>query len=53
MYLREVPNVNNPLVFGEWPWYIINLAFIGLIMMIIAYIPFYINNKRKMIYDIS
>ena len=53
MYLREMPNVNNPLVFCQWPWYIINLGFIGLLLMIVAYLPFIAINRWKLIDDIS
>ena len=53
MYLREMPSVNNPLVFGQWPWYIINLGFIGLLLMIFAYLPFFAINRWKLIDDIS
>ena len=24
MYLYEAPNIKNPLVFGDWPYYIVN-----------------------------
>jgi len=34
------PDVSNPIVFGEWPWYILNISFIGLFIMTIAYLPF-------------
>jgi|TARA_B100000586_G_scaffold218615_1_gene165607 uncharacterized membrane protein len=42
--------VDNPLVFGEWPYYIIYLIFIGIILMLIAKLPFDIKtliDKRK------
>ena len=42
MFLMEPPEVSNPLVFGEWPWYIINISIIGLILMCLAYTPFLI-----------
>jgi len=45
MYLREIPNVNNPLVFGVWPWYILNFMIIGVILMIFAYLPFFFMNQ--------
>ena len=42
MLLMEPPEVTNPLVFGEWPWYIINISIIGLILMCLTYTPFLI-----------
>jgi hypothetical integral membrane protein (TIGR02206 family) len=44
MYLARIPNVENPLVFGEWPFYLIYLNIIGVILMIVASSPFYIFN---------
>ena len=44
MYLREIPNVDNPLLFGEWPFYMLNCIFIGGLLMFIAKLPFDINN---------
>jgi hypothetical protein len=32
--------VDNPLVFGEWPYNIIYLIFIGIILKLIAKLPF-------------
>lgn len=40
MFLMQRPDVSNPIVFGEWPWYILNISFIGLLIMTIAYLPF-------------
>ena len=40
MFLMRPPEVSNPLVFGNWPWYIFNVSFIGLFIMTIAYLPF-------------
>ena len=40
MFLMQRPDVSNPIVFGEWPWYILNISFIGLFIMTIAYLPF-------------
>ena len=46
MYLARIPNVDNPLVFGEWPFYLIYLNIIGVILMLIASVPFYfLKNK--------
>ncbi len=40
MFLSRIPNANNPLLFGEWPFYIINCTIIGIVLMLIAKLPF-------------
>ena len=47
MFLMQAPDVSNPLVFGNWPWYILNVSFVGLFVMIIAYLPFKLSDKVK------
>ena len=37
MYLAEKPMVSNPMVIGEWPWYIIGFEIIGLIHILLFY----------------
>ena len=37
MYLAEKPLVNNPMVVGEWPWYILGFEVLGLIHILIFY----------------
>ena len=37
MYLAEKPLVNNPMVVGEWPWYILGLEILGLVHILIFY----------------
>tara|TARA_B100000579_G_scaffold49241_1_gene34322 strand:- start:921 stop:1625 length:705 start_codon:yes stop_codon:yes gene_type:complete len=44
MYLREIPNVDNPLLFGDWPFYMVNCIFIGGLLMFLAKLPFDIKN---------
>ena len=48
MYLRKAPNVNNPLLFGDWPYYIINCIAIGFVLMLITFLIFY--SCKKLIY---
>ena len=38
MYLAEPPGVNNPLIIGEWPYYIIYWEFIILIFTYTTYV---------------
>ena len=40
MFLARIPNADNPLLFGKWPFYIINCTLIGVFLMLIAKIPF-------------
>ena len=40
MFLMKSPTVSNPLVFGDWPFYVINISVISLIIMFIAFLPF-------------
>ena len=50
MYLARIPAVDNPIVFGEWPYYIIYLGLIGIIFMLIAKLPFDVKDfldRRK------
>ena len=37
MYLAEKPLVNNPMVVGEWPWYILGFEIPGLVHILIFY----------------
>jgi hypothetical integral membrane protein (TIGR02206 family) len=47
MYLSHKPEVENPFVIGEWPYYILILEFVALLHFIVFYLPFYYSNKRK------
>ena len=44
MYLAYPPNVNNPLIIGEWPYYVIYWEFI---IVIFTYTTYVISTKRK------
>ena len=37
MYLAEKPLVNNLMVVGEWPWYILGFEILGLVHILIFY----------------
>mgnify|MGYP001261602611 FL=1 len=37
MYLSEKPLVNNPMIIGEWPWYILGFELIGVIHILVFY----------------
>lgn len=40
MYLCIKPIAKNPLLFWDWPWYILGLEIVGLLHFIIIYLPF-------------
>ena len=44
MYLAEPPNIKNPLVYGDWPFYIVNWEFIIIILFYLTYVIF---SKQK------
>lgn len=37
MYIAQKPNANNPMIIGEWPWYIIGLEFVVLLHFLAFY----------------
>ncbi len=42
MYIAQKPNANNPMIIGEWPWYIIGLEFVVLLHFLAFY---WIHNR--------
>lgn len=44
MYLAEAPNIKNPMVYGDWPFYIVNWEFIIIILFYLTYVIF---SKQK------
>ena len=51
MFLIKRPPVNNPLLMGEWPWYILNLEIIIILYMGLLYIPFFLKNNKLAKFD--
>ncbi|MFQ6612940.1 MAG: TIGR02206 family membrane protein, partial [Fidelibacterota bacterium] len=52
MYLCSIPNVTNPLVFGTWPWYLINFEIIGFLLMCLFNLPMTIlRRKAAFVYE--
>lgn len=45
MYLAIKPEVNNPFLIGEWPYYIIGLEVATLLHAFLVYIPFYLKKS--------
>ena len=46
MYLREKPEVENPFIIGEWPWYILGLEAAMLLHFYLVYLPFYFRKNK-------
>ena len=44
MYLYEAPNIKNPLVFGDWPNYIVNWE---VIIIVLFYLTYFIFTRKK------
>ena len=44
MYLAVKPNVENPFLIGDWPYYIIGLELATLLHAFLVQIPFYLKN---------
>ena len=45
MYLAQPPEIDNPLVIGKWPYYLINLEFIVATLFFLTYLLFKRNVK--------
>ena len=45
MYLSKKPDVDNPLLMGDWPYYILVLELVAIIHFWILYLPFAKSNK--------
>ena len=45
MYLAYPPNVNNPLILGEWPYYILYWEFI---IVIFTYTTYVISTRKSL-----
>ena len=46
MYLCTKPGVENPFLIGEWPWYLIGLEGVALLLMAIATVPMIFLRRR-------
>ena len=47
MYMCIKPIAENPLLFGEWPWYFIGMEIAALLHFFIIYLPFTSKYKTK------
>ena len=45
MYLAVKPEVNNPFLIGDWPYYVIGLELATLLHAFLVYIPFYLRKS--------
>ena len=46
MFICSPPNVNNPLLIGDWPIYLIILEFVYFVYILILYLPFKLLHKK-------
>ena len=50
-FVCAAPDVDHPLIQGDWPWYMLVLEVVGLLLFAVAYLPFYLSDilrrKRK------
>ena len=46
MFICSPPNVNNPLLIGDWPIYLIILEFVYFLYILILYLPFKLLHKK-------
>jgi uncharacterized membrane protein YwaF len=53
MFLCERPLVDNPLIIGKWPWYIISFEVAAIVHFLLIYAPFWWINKKKVATEIS
>ena len=49
MYLRKAPAVNNPLLFGDWPFYILNCIIIGFVLISLSFSIYHLCIKLSRI----
>ncbi|MGH8547444.1 MAG: TIGR02206 family membrane protein [Methylococcales bacterium] len=47
MYLRASPVTDNPFISGGWPWYIVHIEGIGLLLMAFLQIPMMLARDKK------
>ena len=47
MYICDKPLAENPLLFGEWPWYFLGLELVAILHFFIIYLPFVSQNRTK------
>jgi uncharacterized membrane protein YwaF len=53
MYISQKPHVDSPFIIGEWPWYILSLEVVAILMMLIAAIPMAMANKARSLNNLS
>ena len=46
MYLCEKPLVSHPLIFGDWPWYVLGFEIVGILHILLFYIIFFYLGRR-------
>ena len=46
MYLCTKPGVASPFLVGDWPWYLLGLEVVALLLMAIASLPMIFLRRR-------
>jgi uncharacterized membrane protein YwaF len=49
MYLSAKPEVENPFLIGEWPYYILVLEAVALLHFWVFYLPYAKKNKQLVV----
>ena len=47
MYLRASPVTNSPFISGPWPWYLVQLELIGVVMMSLLQLPMSLARRKQ------
>jgi hypothetical integral membrane protein (TIGR02206 family) len=47
MFLCKKPDVENPFLIGEWPYYILILELVAILHFYAFYLPFYLADRKK------
>jgi len=47
MFLREPPAGQSPFFFLPWPWYILFIEGVAVVMVLLLYLPFAAGNRRR------
>jgi hypothetical integral membrane protein (TIGR02206 family) len=43
-FVCAAPDVDHPLIQGGWPWYMLVLEVVGILLFAVAYLPFYFSD---------
>ena len=46
-FLCRPPDIEHPLVQGGWPWYLLVLEVVGIVLFVVAYLPFFFSDQLR------